>query len=52
MDNKNFMNIPIEKEILPEEILDYYRKTGDKKKTATVYCITVKELNELIKNNI
>lgn len=48
----SFINIPIEKEILPEEILDYYRKTGDKKKTATVYCITVKELNELIKNNI
>lgn len=49
MDNKNFMNIPIEKETSAEEILDYYRKTGDKKKTAAVYCITVKELNELIK---
>lgn len=45
----NFMNVPIKKEVLPEEILDYYRKTGDKKKTAAVYCITVKELNELIK---
>ena len=40
---------PEPSDISTSEIIDFYCKYGDKKMTADRYCITVKELNAILK---
>ena len=40
---------PEPSEVSTAEIIDFYCRFGDKKMTAERYCITVKELNAILK---
>lgn len=44
-----FMNPPVKRDITSDEIVDFYCRCGDKKQTAAVFCITVKDLNAILK---
>lgn len=46
----DYMSKPVSSEVSTTEIIDFYCKYGDKKTTATRYCLTVKELNEILKS--
>ena len=45
----NYMPKPEPSEVSTAEIIDFYCRFGDKKMTAERYCITVKELNAILK---
>lgn len=45
----NFMNEPEEKEWTAADILREYEQYQDKKAVAKMYCITVAEVNKIIK---
>lgn len=45
----NYTPKPETSEVSTAEIIDFYSRYGDKKTTATRYCLTVKELNEILK---
>ena len=45
----DYMPKPEPSEVSTAEIIDFYSRYGDKKMTATRYCLTVKELNEILK---
>ena len=45
----DYMPKPEPSEVSTTEIIDFYYKYGDKKMTASRYCITVKELNAILK---
>ena len=45
----DYMPKPEPSEVSMAEIIDFYCKYGDKKMTASRYCITVKELNAILK---
>lgn len=45
----DYMPKPEPSEVSTTEIIDFYCKYGDKKTTATRYCLTVKELNQILK---
>ena len=45
----NYMPNPEPADTTTQEIVDFYCRYGDKKMTAERYCITVKELNAILK---
>lgn len=45
----DYMPKPEPSDVSTTEIIDFYCKYGDKKMTAERYCITVKELNAILK---
>lgn len=44
-----YMQKPESADTSTQEIIDFYCRFGDKKMTAERYCITVKELNAILK---
>mgnify|MGYP003523046534 CR=1 FL=1 len=45
----DYMQKPEPSEVSTAEIVDFYSRYGDKKTTAARYCLTVKELNQILK---
>ena len=46
---KAFMNKPVDHNWTVEDIVNEYEKIQDKKKVARIYCITTKEVTEILK---
>lgn len=46
---QEYMNKPVEYDWTEDDIIREYDKIQDKKKVAKIYCITVKEVTEALK---
>lgn len=46
-----YMNAPVEYNWTDEDIVREYNKCQDKKSVAKIYCITVKEVTEILKRS-
>lgn len=46
----DYMPKPKPSDVSTTEIIDFYYRFGDKKMTAKRFCITVKELNAMLKD--
>lgn len=44
------MNKPVEHNWTEEDVVSEYKKYNDKKKVAKIYCITTKQVNEILKS--
>lgn len=47
---EKYMNSPVEYDWTEEDIIAEYVKIKDKKKVAKIYCITTKQVNEILKS--
>lgn len=45
---EKYMNEPVEHDWTEDEVLVEYQKIKDKKKVAKIYCITTKQVNDLV----
>ena len=45
----SFMNVPVEKEVTYENVMDAYNKSGDKKDVAKRFYISVSEVTKILK---
>lgn len=46
---REYMNKPVDHNWTEEDIINEYEKIQDKKKVAKIYCITTKEVTEILK---
>lgn len=46
---KAYMNKPVDHNWTEEDIVNEYEKIQDKKKVAKIYCITTKEVTDILK---
>lgn len=46
---KLYMNEPVDYSCTDKDIIEEYKKCQDKKKVARIYCITTKEVTEILK---
>ncbi|QIX89086.1 hypothetical protein [Enterocloster clostridioformis] len=47
---EKYMNKPVEYDWTEEDIIAEYVKIKDKKKVAKIFCITVKQVSEILKS--
>lgn len=47
---EKYMNKPVEYNWTEEDIIAEYKALEDKKKVAKIYCITTKQVNEILKS--
>lgn len=48
---REYMNKPVDYNWTDKDIIEEYKKCQDKKKVARIYCISVKEVTEIIRRN-
>lgn len=46
---KKYMNAPMSHDVTSAEIVDFYCQCRNKQKTAKAYCISVEDLNAILK---
>lgn len=49
---REYMDKPVDHDWTEEDIVNEYEKIQDKKKVAKIYCITTKEVTEILKRKI
>ena len=47
---EKYMNKPVECDWIDEDIIKEYDRLQDKKKVAKIFCITVKQVSEILKS--
>lgn len=45
-----YMNEPVERVWMPEDVVNTYQKLQDKTAVAKIYCIPVKQVTKILKN--
>ena len=45
----SFMNLPVEKEFIYEDVVNAYDRSGDKKDVAKRFCMSVVEVTKILK---
>ena len=45
----SFMNSPVKKEFIYDDIINAYNRSGDKKDVAKRFCISVSEVTKILK---
>lgn len=45
-----YMNKPVERVWMPEDVVNTYQKLQDKAAVAKIYCIPVKQVTKILKN--
>ena len=48
---KQYMNEPVEYNWSDKDVIAEYERSQDKRKVAKIFCITVKQVNDILKMN-
>lgn len=46
-----YMNVPVEKRWMPEDVVNTYQKLQDKAAVAKIFCIPVKQVTKILNDN-